>query len=111
MADKLWKKWEREVASWIGSRRNPLSGANNVSDDGKGRSADVISKKLYIECKIRDKVGAISLMRKEYKKFKKTDKKLFVGVIREKGRKDLVAIVVDYDTARRILKYLELDKR
>jgi len=106
MPDKTWKAWEREVASWIGSRRNPLSGKNNVSDDGRPRAGDVVSKRLYIEVKLRKQVGAIELMRHEYKKSKKT-KKRFVGVIREKGRKDLICLVVDKETAKRVLKALE----
>jgi len=104
--NKTWKSWEREVASWIGKRRNPLSGRNNVSDSGEERAGDIISDRLHIECKLRERVGAIGMMREERKKAKKP----FVGVLREKRKKDLVCLVMDYDLAKRVLKCLEEGK-
>ena len=101
--DKLWKAWEREVAGWIGSRRNPLSGSNNVSDSGKGRLGDIIHPSAVIECKLRKSVSVISMMRGEYRKAKK-EGKTFVGVVREKGKKDLICLVLPYEEAKRVLR-------
>lgn len=101
--DKLWKKWEREVAGWIGSRRNPLSGSTNVSDEGKGRLGDVLHPSVVIECKLRNKVSVISMMREEFKRAKK-EGKAFVGVVREKGKKDLICLVLPYETAKEVLR-------
>ena len=101
--DKLWKAWEREVAGWIGSRRNPLSGSNNVSDSGRGRLGDIIHPSAVIECKLRKSVSVISMMRGEYRKAKK-EGKTFVGVVREKGKKDLICLVLPYEEAKRVLR-------
>ena len=56
MADKAWKKRERDVANYFKGMRTPLSGGN-----GKITRADVIHKDLFIECKLRAKHTAISL--------------------------------------------------
>jgi len=37
-----WKAEEREVADDWGTKRNPLSGANNTSDSGRPRPGDII---------------------------------------------------------------------
>ena len=103
--DKLWKAWEREVAGWINTKRNPLSGSNNVSDDGKRRLGDVIHPSAVIECKLRKSVSVISMMRGEYRKAKR-EGKTFVGVVREKGRKDIICLVLPYDTAREVIRAL-----
>lgn len=103
MGDKLWKQWEREIAKILGTRRNPLSGSNNVDDKGAKRYGDVIHDRLHVEVKIRANVGCISLMREEYKK---RHGKTFVGIIREKGKKDLIALVVDYKTMEKVLKFI-----
>ncbi len=101
--DKLWKAWEREVAGWVGSRRNPLSGSNNVSDSGEGRLGDIIHPSAVIECKLRKSVSVISMMREEYRKAKK-EGKAFIGVVREKGKKDLICLVLPYEEAKKVLR-------
>ena len=56
MADKAWKKRERDVANYFKGIRTPLSGGN-----GKVTRADVIHENLFIECKLRAKHTVISL--------------------------------------------------
>jgi hypothetical protein len=57
MSNTMWKKFEGEIAKWMGTTRNPLSGRNNYRDDGEQRPGDVvtpISWKALIECKTRE---------------------------------------------------------
>jgi len=107
MRSNLWKKWEREVASWIGSRRNPLSGSNNVSDDGKERLGDVICDTAVIEVKLRANNSVITRARESYEKVKgKLDGRRFIYIERAKGKKDLVCLVLPYEDAKEVVRYL-----
>ncbi len=102
---KFWKAWEREVAGWVGSKRNPLSGANNVSDDGKERLGDVIHPSAVIEVKLRANNATISRAREIYKEVKKKAKdKKFVYVERVKGNKELVCLVLPYEDAKKAVQ-------
>ena len=56
MADKAWKKRERDVAGYFNGQRTPLSGGN-----GKITRADVIHESLFIECKLRAKHTVVTL--------------------------------------------------
>ena len=104
---KYWKEWEREVASWIGSRRNPLSGSNNVSDDGKERLGDVICDRAVIEVKLRGANATISRAKEVYKEVKKKAKgKKFIYVERVKGSKELVCLVLPYEDAKRAVQII-----
>ena len=80
MADKAWKRREREVASFFNGQRTPLSGGNS-----KVTRADVIHKNLFIECKLRAKHAVISLW-DETAKIAKTEEKIPVVVLCEKNR-------------------------
>lgn len=48
---KAWKAYERFVADLFDTRRNPLSGGNNVTDDGNVRRGDILLKNINVECK------------------------------------------------------------
>jgi hypothetical protein len=53
-SNKTWQQLERYAATIFGTTRNPLSGANNRSDDGSKRIGDVITKpgdRWFAECK------------------------------------------------------------
>ena len=57
MADKTWKKRERQVAEYFGAKgRNPLSGVNS-----KHGAGDIIHKDLTVEHKHRKRHSAITL--------------------------------------------------
>ncbi len=48
-----WKKFERRVAAFFGTRRKPLSGGNSG-----GSRSDSEHEQLFIECKLRAKSPA-----------------------------------------------------
>lgn len=50
MADKRWKQFERRVAEFFGTVRNPLSGANS-----RHTASDSLSDLFFIESKTRTK--------------------------------------------------------
>lgn len=50
---ECWKGFERKVASFFGTKRVPLSGSNS----GHGTNSDTLHDKLYIECKVRQKIS------------------------------------------------------
>lgn len=51
MTDRsTWKKFERRVAAFFGTKRNPLSGGNSG-----GTRSDSRHEQLFIECKLRAK--------------------------------------------------------
>jgi hypothetical protein len=52
---ETWKALEREVAKKLGGKRIPCSGSGEI----KG---DVLHRKLYIECKYRDKFPSLNKM-------------------------------------------------
>ncbi len=100
--DKSWKAWEREVAKWFGGRRNPLSGMNNVSDNGSRRVGDVVGVDgLVVECKLLKSVAPIRRARTTARLARENGKR-FVHIEREKGDRKLVCFVVDVETAKRI---------
>ena len=80
MADKAWKRREREVAGFFNGSRTPLSGGNS-----KLTRADVIHDSLFIECKLRAKHSVVSLW-DDTAKIAKTEEKTPVVVLCEKNR-------------------------
>lgn len=57
MGSNSWKEKERLVAKWFGSHRNPLSGRNNIADDGSRRLGDIVYKHAVIEVKHKKTVN------------------------------------------------------
>ena len=80
MADKTWKKRERQVASFFGCIRTPLSGCNSAHT-----SADTLHERLYIEHKHRKRHALLTLYDK-VKKLAQRENKIPVVTISEKGR-------------------------
>lgn len=70
MADKKWKKQERRVAEFFGTKRVPLSGSNS----GHNTSSDSLHERLYIECKYRKRIPIFDLWPDIYKKALKENK-------------------------------------
>jgi hypothetical protein len=56
VADKTWKRRERQVARDFGARRTPLSGGNSAHT-----RADTLHDELYIEVKARAQHAACRL--------------------------------------------------
>ena len=69
MADKAWKRREREVATYFDGKRTSLSGINS-----KITRADVIHDELFVECKLRAKHSVVSLWDATAKLAKDEDK-------------------------------------
>ena len=80
MADKAWKKRERDVANYFNGQRTPLSGGN-----GKITRADVIHDDLFIECKLRAKHTVVTLW-DDTAKLAKVENKIAVIALCEKYR-------------------------
>ena len=80
MADKAWKKRERDVAGYFNGIRTPLSGGN-----GKVTRADVIHDSLFIECKLRAKHTVVTLW-DNTAKLAKLENKVPVIALCEKNR-------------------------
>ena len=80
MADKAWKRREREVASYFNGKRIALSGINS-----KITRADVIHDELFVECKLRAKHSVVSLW-DDTAKLAKDEDKIPVIALCEKNR-------------------------
>ena len=80
MADKAWKRREREVARYFNGIRTSLSGSNS-----KVTKADVIHDELFVECKLRAKHSVISLWNETAELAKKEGKTPVIALC-EKNR-------------------------
>ena len=80
MADKAWKRREREVARYFNGIRTSLSGGNS-----KVTKADVIHDELFVECKLRAKHSVISLWNETAELAKKEGKTPVIALC-EKNR-------------------------
>lgn len=83
-----WKTFERIVANYFGTRRVPLSGSNS----GHGTNSDSLHPKLYIECKVRNKIALWQLFVDTEKKAKVEDKVPIVAV-KQKGEKGYLLVM------------------
>lgn len=75
-----WKRFERIVASFFGTKRTPLSGGNS----GHTRS-DTLHPDLFIEAKFREKHTIYTLF-EDTKAKAKIEKKIPLVVLKEKGK-------------------------
>jgi len=101
-----WKQRERLVASWFGNVRNPLSGRNNVNDDGSKRLGDICYRYAVVEIKRRK---TFSL------KYAKETKKLavkyglpWICIEFKTGEPDIVRFSVSRKEAKYVCKALKL---
>jgi len=65
-----WKQRERDIASFFGTKRTPLSGGNS----GHGTTSDTLSEDLYVELKSRKRFSVVTLWDDTAKKAKKENK-------------------------------------
>ena len=87
MADKKWKKRERQVADYFGTRRSVLSGGNS-----HGTRSDSLHTKLFIECKLRVKHTVVTLWQ-DIKAKAIVEGKVPVIALCEKNRKGFWVVV------------------
>lgn len=85
---ECWKSFERTVATYFGTRRVPLSGSNS----GHGTNSDSLHPKLYIECKLRNKIALWQLFTDTEKKAK-VEGKVPVVAIKQKGEKGYLLVM------------------
>lgn len=99
-----WKQKERLVAGWFGSVRNPLSGRNNVSDDGTRRLGDLVYPHAVVEVKRRKANTAITRA-KETRQL--AAGKPWIHVEFSTGQPEITALVMDYELAKKVCKFLD----
>lgn len=83
-----WKGFEAKVAKFFGTRRVPLSGSNS----GHNTNSDSLHEKLYIECKVRNKIAIWSLFVDTENKAK-VEKKFPVVALKQKGEKGYLLVI------------------
>jgi hypothetical protein len=83
-----WKNIERRAALLFGARRTPLSGSNS----GHATSSDSLHPGIYLEVKLRKKVGVIGLYRDTETKAAK-EFKLPVVALCEGGDSRVYAVI------------------
>lgn len=83
-----WKSFERIVANYFGTRRVPLSGSNS----GHGTNSDSLHPKLYIECKVRNKIALWQLFVDTEKKAK-VEGKVPIVAVKQKGEKGYLLVM------------------
>lgn len=83
-----WKQLERKVATMFGTKRVPLSGSNS----GHNTNSDSLHPKLYIECKLRQKIAIWQLFIDTEKKAYAEDK-IPIVAIKQKGAKGELLII------------------
>ena len=83
-----WKQLERKIAGMFGTKRVPLSGSNS----GHNTNSDSLHPKLYIECKLRQKIAIWQLFIDTEKKAHAEDKIPIVAVKQKGERGELLVI-------------------
>ena len=96
-----WKQFERDVATLFGTKRVPLSGSNS----GHGTNSDTLHERLYIECKVRQKISLWVLFEDTEKKAK-AEKKIPVVAIKQKGSRGMLLVMRPNDVEK-ILKEIQ----
>lgn len=104
MASKGWQETERLVARWFNSVRNPLSGRNNVNDDGSRRLGDVVHRWLLIEIK-RHK-GIALRMADETRQLAKLHGRPWLHLEFQTGRRDIVKLTCTSEMMAKICQFV-----
>lgn len=83
-----WKRFERVVATFFGTRRVPLSGSNS----GHNTNSDSMHPEIYIECKVREKFSIWTLF-KDTEEKAKVEKKVPVVALKQKGEQGYLLLI------------------
>lgn len=83
-----WKRMERVVAQFFGSRRTPLSGSNS----GHDTNSDSLHPHVYIEAKLREKFSVYELFKDTAEKAK-IEKKIPVLALKQKGETGFLLLI------------------
>lgn len=113
---KTWKLLEKQIGELFRGVRNPLSGRNNVSDQGKKRLGDVIVPELeekripyLIETKLYKSIATITRAKDTQKLAKEHDITSWFHIERQNGTGDIIVFAVNKEWADKIAKFI-LDK-
>lgn len=104
---RSWQDRERLVAKWFGTKRNPLSGRNNVDDKGERRLGDIIYPYALIEVKRRKECSFN--FAKEARELAKTRKLPWLVFEFKTAEPGLVKINMDYETAQKVCEFLAIE--
>lgn len=113
MSNTMWKNFEREIALWFNTRRNPLSGKNNCSDSGEARSGDIVVKPEWsclIECKTRKtfpKSGTYYRALETIKEAKERCINNWFHFERKNGSKEIYILATNREWMERICAFLK----
>lgn len=104
-----WKGMERKVAEWFGATRNPLSGRNNVADDGSRRIGDIVYDYAVVEVKQHKTISMVNVdcVRPAALQARKP----WLLVEFKKGAINLVKLTCDHQTAEYIAQCLDVKWR
>lgn len=83
-------------ARWFDSKRNPLSGRNNIDDKGNRRLGDIVYPHAVVECKVRKSIASIGRAL-ETKELAEANGKPWVHIERQKGDGKTFALVCDLE--------------
>lgn len=103
---ECWVVRERILAGWFKTNRNPLSGRNNVDDQGKRRLGDAAYPYALLESKLVGKHAAISRARDTWRQAKEAGKP-FLHVEFQKGSNAVVGLFVTKELAAELCGYLD----
>ena len=101
MPDKVWKAFERTVASFFNSTRNALSGGNS-----KVTRSDSLHDALFIECKYRSRDSLYSLF-DSVRERARVESKLPVICTKKKSSEGFLITVHSGDLDEFINRYLQ----
>lgn len=91
MSDKVWKRRERQVATFFGTNRTPLSGGSS-----RHTRSDTLHDSLFIECKHRKKHSAVKLWQ-ETAELARKENKIPVVALSEKGKQGFYVLIHSSD--------------
>lgn len=110
MADKVWKAFERTVASFFGSTRNALSGGNS-----KITRSDSLHPDFFIECKYRSKDALYSLFKstreRAVEESGSVTTKIPIICTKKKGSEGFLITIHSGDFDDVIERYLSVEKK
>lgn len=96
---------ERQVGLWFNAFRNPLSGRNNIGDDGERRIGDIVYAPAAIEVKQHKSVNMRNVECIKYPAL--AAKKPWALFEFKKGAINLVKLTTDHKTMKAICGFLD----
>mgnify|MGYP001575280833 CR=1 FL=1 len=106
---QTWKTVESEIAEDFGTKRNPLSGRNNIADNGTRRLGDVVGlENLLVEIKYRQSIASIIRSLETSSLAEEYHIPHWVHIERMKGNKDKYLLVVNRELFKALCQFIRL---